>query len=56
MIDAVILIMILWFAFVGIITFLFFDKGSKGIEKDPYYGQKTGKIYTAKKSREKHIV
>ena len=56
MIDAVVLIMVLWFALAGIITFLFFGEGSKGIEKDPYYGRKTGKIYTAKKSREKHIV
>lgn len=31
-------------------------EGSKGIEKRPYYGKYSGKIHTAKKSREKHIV
>jgi len=31
-------------------------EGSKGIERRPYYGKYSGKIHTAKKSREKHIV
>jgi hypothetical protein len=31
-------------------------EGSKGIEQRPYYGKYSGKIHTAKKSREKHIV
>ena len=56
MIDAVVLIMILWFALVGLVTYIFFGEGTKGIEKEPYYGRKTGTIYTAKKSRERHIV
>lgn len=31
-------------------------EGSKGIEKRPYYGKFSGKLHTAKKSRENHIV
>ena len=31
-------------------------EGSKGIEKRPYYSKYSGKIRTAKKSRERHIV
>ena len=43
-------------AFYGIISLLITAEGTKGIEKEPYYGRKTGTIYTAKKDREKHIV
>jgi hypothetical protein len=31
-------------------------EGTKGIEKQPYYGRKTGTKYTAKKAREEQIV
>ena len=54
--DGVILIAILWLALVSLITFFFFDEGTKGIEKDPYYGRKTGTIYTAKKERSDYIL
>lgn len=54
--DGVILIAILWMALVSLITFLFFDEGTKGVEKDPYYGRKTGTIYTAKKERSEHLL
>ncbi|MDA8842249.1 hypothetical protein N9N08_01095 [bacterium] len=30
--------------------------GTKGIEQEPYYGRKTGKIHTAKKERVDYIV
>jgi hypothetical protein len=30
--------------------------GTKGISTQPYYGRKTGKKYTAEKTREHHIV
>lgn len=44
-------------ALAGIYGLLVRDlEGSKGIEKRPYYGKYSGKIHTAKKSREKHIV
>jgi len=56
MIEALILVFSLWFAIVAIMTLLFFGEGTKGIEKEPYYGKKTGTIYTAKKERERHIV
>ena len=54
--DGVILITILWLALVSLITFFFFDEGTKGVEKDPYYGRKTGTIYTAKKERSDYIL
>jgi len=54
--DAVVLIMIMWMALVSLVTFFFFDEGSKGIEKKPYYGKHSGKKYTAKKDRGQHIV
>jgi len=56
MIEATILIFAVWMSIVGLMTFLFFGEGTKGIEKDPYYVRKTGKLYTASKTREKHIV
>ena len=40
----------------GIIGLLIDSEGTKGIEKEPYYGRKTGSIYTAKKDREKYLV
>jgi hypothetical protein len=54
--DGVILIAILWLALVSLITFFFFDEGTKGVEKDPYYGRKTGTIYTAKKERSDYLL
>jgi hypothetical protein len=54
--DGVILIAIFWLALVSLITFFFFDEGTKGVEKDPYYGRKTGTIYTAKKERSDHLL
>ena len=54
--DGVILIAILWMALVSLITFFFFDEGTKGVEKDPYYGRKTGTIYTAKKERSDYLL
>lgn len=57
MIESIVLIAIIWFAFVSIITFIFFsEEGTKGIEKEPYYGRKTGTIYTAKKERSDYIL
>ena len=40
----------------GYVAKLLFPEGTKGIEKQPYYGCKTGTIYTAKKGRKEHIV
>jgi len=54
--DGVILIAILWMALVSLITLFFFDEGTKGVEKDPYYGRKTGTIYTAKKERSDYLL
>jgi hypothetical protein len=54
--DAVLLIAIIWLALVSLITFFFFDEGTKGVEKDPYYGRKTGTIYTAKKERSDYLL
>ena len=56
MMEALILVFAVWFSIVAIMTFLFFGEGTKGIEKHPYYGRKTGTMYTAKKERETHIV
>ena len=42
--------------FYGIVGLLINSEGTKGIEKEPYYGRKTGTLYTAKKDREKYIV
>jgi hypothetical protein len=56
MIDAVLLIAILWLALVSLVTFFFFDEGTKGVKKDPYYGSKTGTIYTAKKERSEYLL
>ena len=43
-------------SFYAIITLLISAEGTKGIEKEPYYGRKTGTVYTAKKDREKYLV
>ncbi len=60
MIDGVILLAIMIPVFIAIcqmiITVTISDGGTKGISKDAYYGRKTGKLYTAEKSRENHIV
>ncbi len=56
MIDGVIIIAILWIALVSLVSFFFFDEGTKGVEKDPYYGRKTGTIYTAKQTRSEHLL
>ena len=54
--DGFILIAILWFALVSLVSFFFFTEGTKGLEKTPYYGRKTGTIYTAKKGREEYLL
>ncbi len=54
---AIILIPILWIVMAAIFIFLTKDiEGTKGIEKEQYYGRKTGTKYTAKKSRKDYIV
>ena len=54
--DGIILIGILWFALVSVVSFFFFDEGTKGVKRDPYYGRKTGTIYTAKKERSDYLL
>ena len=54
--EFVLITMVVWFALVTLITFIFFDEGTKGIEKEPYYGRKTGKMYTVKSSRKDYIL
>jgi len=39
-----------------IMLFVLSGEGTKGIEKKPYYGRKTGTKYTASKDRDKYIV
>jgi len=56
MMDAVVLIGILWIALVGLVSFFFFNEGTKGVQRDPYYGKKTGTKYTAKSSRSEHLL
>lgn len=60
MIDGIILVLILIPAIIGVfflmVNVLNGPGGTKGISTDPYYGRKTGKQYTAEKSRENHIV
>jgi len=60
MIDGVVLVAIIIPAMIGLFTFMVqlvtAEGGTKGISKDAYYGRKTGKQYTADKSREQHIV
>ena len=58
--DGIILVAIVIPVFIAICQFMFYvvnsDGGTKGISKDAYYGKKTGKLYTADKSRDQHIV
>jgi len=54
--EFVLITMVVWFALVALISFIFFGEGTNGIEKEPYYGRKTGTIYTAKSTRSDHIV
>ena len=60
MIDGVILLAIVIFGmaciFQMMISVISSDGGTKGISKDVYYGRKTGKQYSADKSREQHLV
>jgi hypothetical protein len=56
MIDAILLIGILWVALVSLVSLIFFAEGTKGVERTPYYGRKTGTIYTAKKTRSEHLL
>ena len=60
MIDGVILLAIVIPGLIAICQMMFVvinsEGGSKGISKEAYYGRKTGKKYTAEKSREHHIV
>lgn len=60
MVDGVILVAVVVPAIIGLFVLMFQvinnEGGTKGIEQEPYYGRKTGKIYTAEKSREHHIV
>ncbi len=56
MIEAVLITFGLVMSIFCLTLLLFSQEGTKGLEKDPYYGRKTGTIYTAKKSREKHII
>lgn len=60
MIDGVILVAIVVPAVIGLFSMMFSiinnEGGTKGISTEPYYGRKTGKQYTAEKTREHHIV
>tara|TARA_R110001606_G_C15250386_1_gene637326 strand:+ start:27 stop:200 length:174 start_codon:yes stop_codon:yes gene_type:complete len=57
MIDGVILAAGMIASLIAIVSLLLSESGgTKGIEEEPYYGRKTGKIYTAGKNREHHIV
>jgi len=56
MMDAVIIMMVVWLAVLSVVTLFLLGEGTKGIESKPYYGRKTGTKYTAKKDRERYIV
>ena len=60
MVDGVIIVAIMVPVFIAICQLIVMvtrgDGGTKGISKESYYGRKTGKIYTAERSREQHIV
>ena len=60
MIDGVIIVAIMVPVVIGICQMMFMviknDGGTKGIRIDVYYGKKTGKQYTAEKSREQLLV
>ena len=58
--DGVILVAIIIPAMIGLFHLLLNlvtdEGGTKGLERDPYYGRKSGKIYTAKKERSEHLL
>ena len=55
--EAIIIIPILWVVMITLYLFLTKNiSGTKGIEKEQYYGRKTGNKYTAKSSRKDYIV
>jgi len=60
MVDGVILLAIVIPGLIAIFQMMFSvinsEGGTKGISKDAYYGRKTGKQYTAEKSRENYLV
>jgi len=56
MIESILIIPILWITMSCLYLLFKNIHGNKGIEKQPYYGRKTGKVYTASVSREEHIV
>ena len=57
MIEGVIIVPILWIVMSAIYMMLSSNiEGTKGIHKNVYYGRKTGKQYTAERSRQEHIV
>ena len=57
MIESILIVPILWITMSCLYMLLIKDiHGNKGIEKDTYYGRKTGKKYTAREDRQQHIV
>ena len=54
--EFLIITMVIWFALAGLVSLMFFHEGTKGIEKEPYYGRKTGKLYTAKATRKDYRI
>jgi|TARA_B100001093_G_scaffold36602_1_gene31384 hypothetical protein len=58
--DGIILVAIMVVVFIAVCQMIFTVStgtgGTKGISKEAYYGKKTGKQYTAEKTREHHIV
>tara|TARA_B100000963_G_scaffold97330_1_gene84064 strand:+ start:780 stop:953 length:174 start_codon:yes stop_codon:yes gene_type:complete len=57
MMEGIIIIPIIWVVMITLYLFLTKNlEGTKGIEKEQYYGRKTGTKYTAKESRKDYIV
>jgi|TARA_R110001592_G_scaffold138966_4_gene358603 hypothetical protein len=55
--DGVILTAGMIASLIAIVSLLLSEGGgTKGIEEEPYYGRKTGKLHTAKKERSNYIV
>jgi len=54
--DAMIITFVVISSLLCILLLVMAKTGTKGIEKEPYYGRRTGKKYTADKGREDHIV
>ena len=54
--EFLVITMVIWFALAGLVSLMFFHEGTKGIEKEPYYGRKTGKLYTAKATRKDYRI